>query len=68
MIIKEVEPYDNDDKKVKVISYCCQEMKNDMKEYRYWEIFNGELSCGDMECGIGGKYCSHCGDRITILK
>jgi hypothetical protein len=66
MIIQKTEPYDEGRKQFIVLEYCCAEMGREMKYYWNWEILNGEMSCGDYECGVGGKFCCHCGEKIII--
>ena len=67
MIIKRTSNYDKNRKSFIVINYCCAKMGRSMGFYPYWSINNeGEMDCGDMECGIGGNYCCYCGEKITI--
>ena len=66
MIIKRTSKYDNS-KEFIVIEYCCAMMGKDMSEYNYWYISDGgEMMCVDSECGVGGRFCSHCGEKIII--
>jgi hypothetical protein len=68
MKIQKTEKYDDNRKEFKVIEYCCAEMGREMNYYKNWGIFDGEMSCGDYEGGVGGKYCSHCGQKIEIVE
>lgn len=68
MIIQKTEPYDDNIKQFKVIEYCCAQMGREMKDFEGWEINeeSSEMYCWDGECAIGGKFCSHCGQKIII--
>jgi len=67
MIIKETGWYDNKKKNFIVIKYCCDEMEREVSECDEWELDEdndiGFFNDGLMFCG---KYCSHCGEKITI--
>lgn len=67
MRIRKTGKYDNNKKEFIVLEYCCAQMGRDMKEYPHWEITDGEMSCYDSECGVGGKFCSHCGQQIIFM-
>jgi hypothetical protein len=66
MKIKKTERYDK--KEFIVLEYCCMDMAKEMKECPVWEIEEGQMFCFDGECGIGGKYCSECGQKIEIIE
>ena len=67
MIIKRTSEYDMKRKEFIVIEYCCAKMGRDMAENNYWVINDdGEMDVSDYESGFSGKYCSHCGEKITI--
>lgn len=64
MIIKKTEKYDR--KEFIVIDYCCAEMAREMNECPEWTIEDGQMLCWDGETGVGGNYCSECGQKIII--
>ena len=67
MIIKRTGKYDRNRKEFIVINYCCAQMGRDMAEYDYWSINDsGEMFCSGYEGGVGGIFCAHCGEKITI--
>ena len=56
-----------EEKEFIVIEYCCAEMGREMNEHGTWEITeDGNMSCWDGECAIGGKFCFNCGEKIEI--
>jgi hypothetical protein len=66
MIIKKrTEKYDR--KEFMVLEYCCGEMLRLMKDFDEWSVTeDGQMSCWDGECVIGGRFCCFCGQKIVI--
>lgn len=65
MKIKKTEKYDR--KEFIVLEMCCAEMGREMKECPEWTIEDGKMLCWDGSAGVGGNYCSECGQKIEIV-